>query len=137
AAASAGIPLTHRDHAARMLWVTGHLRAGQKDVLDLDWPVLARAQQTLAVYMGVASLPVLSARLIEHGLDGETPAAIVERATLPEQRTLVGTLRSLPALAREHDVRAPALIIIGSVVRLHALLEAGMLRPQSAPLAAA
>ncbi|HJV59789.1 MAG TPA: uroporphyrinogen-III C-methyltransferase, partial [Albitalea sp.] len=47
AAASAGIPLTHRDHAARMLWVTGHLRAGQKDVLDLDWPVLARAQQTL------------------------------------------------------------------------------------------
>lgn len=122
AAASAGIPLTHRDHAARVLWVTGHLRAGATDTLDLDWPVLARAGQTLVVYMGVASLPVLSAQLIHHGLDPQTPAAVIERATLPEQRTLVGTVQTLPALAREYRVQAPALIMIGGVVSLHKVL---------------
>ncbi len=122
AAASAGIPLTHRDHAARVLWVTGHLRAGTTDTLDLDWPVLARAGQTLVVYMGVASLSVLSAQLIHHGLDPKTPAAVIERATLPGQRTLVGTVQSLPALAREHRVSAPALIMIGGVVSLHKVL---------------
>lgn len=118
AAAATGIPLTHRDHANRMLWVTGHLREGAVHALDLDWPVLARRGQTLVVYMGVASLPVLSEQLIAHGLGGSTPAAVIERATLPQQRTLVGTLESLPRLAKERGVRAPALIIVGDVVAL-------------------
>jgi uroporphyrin-III C-methyltransferase len=122
AAASAGIPLTHRDHAARVLWVTGHLRVDATVTLDLDWPALARAGQTLVVYMGVASLPVLSAQLIHHGLDPQTPAAVIERATLPDQRTLVGTVQSLPDLAREGRVVAPALIMIGGVVSLHGIL---------------
>jgi len=122
AAASAGIPLTHRDHAASVLCVTGHLRAGTCDPLGLDWPALARPRQTLVVYMGVAALPEISAGLIRHGLAPDTPAAIVERATLPGQRTLVGTLRSLPALARRSAVRTPALIVVGSVVQLQARL---------------
>jgi uroporphyrin-III C-methyltransferase len=122
AAAAAGIPLTHRDHAARVVWVTGHLRAGARDALDLDWASLARPGQTIAVYMGIATLPLLSARLIHHGLDANTPAALIERATLPGQRTLVGTLQSLPALVQESRVQSPALILIGSVVRLHAVL---------------
>ena len=135
AAASAGIPLTHRDHAARVLWVTGHLRAGATDTLDLDWPVLARAGQTLVVYMGVASLPVLSAQLIHHGLDPQTPAAVIERATLPEQRTLVGTVQTLPALAREYRVQAPALIMIGGVVSLHKVLARRAATVRDAPAA--
>lgn len=123
AAASAGIPLTHRDHAARVVFVTGHLRAGAAEKLDLDWPSLAHARQTLVVYMGVAALPVLSAQLIHHGMDAQTPAAVIERATLPDQRTLVGTIASLPALARQHGVCSPALILIGTVVSLHEKLQ--------------
>ena len=126
ASASAGIPLTHRDHAAGVLCVTGHLRAGASDELDLDWPALARARQTLVVYMGVAALPVISAQLIHHGLDAQTPAAVIERATLADQRTLVGTLQTLPAIAQQHQVRAPALIMIGSVVSLHQVLAPAM-----------
>jgi uroporphyrin-III C-methyltransferase len=122
AAACAGIPLTHRDHAAGVLCVTGHLRAEAPDQLALDWPTLARTRQTLVVYMGVAALPVISAQLIRHGLAADTPAAIVERATLPDQRTLVGTLGTLPGLAARSGVRTPALIVIGSVVSLHAQL---------------
>ncbi len=98
AAASAGIPLTHRDHASSVQWVTGHLRAGADETLTLDWRSLARPRQTLVVYMGLASLPVLSAQLIQHGLDPQTPAALVERATLPSQRTLVGGLQLCAAM---------------------------------------
>lgn len=125
AAACAGIPLTHRDHASSVLWVTGHLRAGADEGLKLDWPALARPRQTLVVYMGLGSLPILSAQLVRHGMDPLTPAALVEGATLPSQRTLVGTLASLPSLALRHDVRSPALILVGSVVSLHSVLAPG------------
>jgi len=124
AAAGAGIPLTHREHASRLVWITGHLKAGAEDALDLDWPSLARPGQTLAVYMGVASLPVLASRLVAHGLPADTPAAIVERASMPQQRTVAGTLGSLPALAKQQGVKAPALILIGGVVALHGVLQA-------------
>ena len=127
ASVSCGIPLTHRDHASAVQFVTGHLRAGTE--LALDWPMLARPRQTLVVYMGLAALPVLAAQLIHHGLAADTPAAIVERATLPGQRTLVGTLQSLPALAQQQGVRSPALIFVGSVVSLHALLAPGAAAP--------
>lgn len=124
AAASAGIPLTHRGHSARVLYVTGHLQAGRGDELELalDWPVLASPGQTLVVYMGLASLPRLCERLMAHGLPGRTPAALVERATLPEQRTLVGTLDGLAALAADNGVQSPALALIGDVVSLQPLL---------------
>jgi uroporphyrin-III C-methyltransferase len=125
AAAACGIPLTHRDHAARVVWVSGHRRDDSADAHDLDWPALARPGQTLVVYMGLAALPVISDRLIRHGLDPLTPAAIVERATLADQRTVTGTVQSLPALARAAGVRSPALILIGAVVGLHNVLAAG------------
>jgi uroporphyrin-III C-methyltransferase len=124
AAACAGMPLTHRDHAASVVFATGHLRAdGRGTGLDLDWDTLARPRQTVVIYMGVGTLPRLCAQLMMHGLAPHTPAAIVERATCADQRTLVGTVQTLPALADAHGVKPPALIIIGTVVSLHGSLS--------------
>ena len=125
AAAAAGIPLTHRDHAATLVLTTGHMRAeAGEQGLDLDWPMLARPKQTVVVYMGVSTLPQVCAQLVAHGLPAGTPAAVIEKATLPTQRTICGTLSSLPALAAMNQVRSPALIVVGSVVSLHAALAA-------------
>jgi uroporphyrin-III C-methyltransferase len=122
-AAYAGIPLTHRDHATQVVFVTGHLRDEQGERgLELDWPSLARPHQTLVIYMGVATLPIVCEQLVQHGLAADTPAAVIENVTLPTQRTVAGTLATLPTLARVHAVRAPALVVIGGVVALHAEL---------------
>ena len=99
---------------------------------DLDWAMLARPRQTVVVYMGVGALGVICRRLIEHGLAADTPAATIERATRPDQRTVTGTLATLPDLARTMGVRPPALIIIGGVVSLHAEL-AGVQHARSMP----
>jgi uroporphyrin-III C-methyltransferase len=123
AGANAGIPLTHRSHAATLVFATGHGREDSEP--DLDWTALARPRQTVVIYMGVGTLPVISRRLVEHGLPADTPAAIVERASMPGERCIVGTLATLPALARERGVKPPALLIIGSVVSLQPLLAAG------------
>jgi uroporphyrin-III C-methyltransferase len=120
AAASVGIPLTHRDHAGTLIFTTGHLRDNRE--VDLDWEMLARPRQTVVVYMGVGSLPVICRKLVEHGLPADTPAALVERATLPDERCITGTLATLAALAVAHQVKPPALIIIGQVVSLRAVL---------------
>jgi uroporphyrin-III C-methyltransferase/precorrin-2 dehydrogenase/sirohydrochlorin ferrochelatase len=99
------------------MFVTGHLKNG---TAQLDWPALARPNQTLAVYMGVGALAQICRGLVEHGMPAATPAALVEKATLPEQRVTEGTLATLPALAR--DAKPPALLIVGEVVRLRAKL---------------
>lgn len=119
-AAYAGIPLTHRDHAQAVQFVTGHLRDGS---LDLDWASLARPHQTLAVYMGLSGLRMLCEQLIRHGRGADTPAALVQQGTLPEQRVFVGTLATLPELIEQHDVQAPTLAIVGEVVSLHRQLQ--------------
>jgi uroporphyrin-III C-methyltransferase len=124
AAAEAGMPLTHRDHAASVVLATGHRRAGAQDVVDMDWAALARPHQTVVIYMGVSTLPTVCAQLQLHGLPGDTPAALVERASQPGCRRVVGTLLTLPELARRHEVRPPALLIVGGVVALHAQLAA-------------
>lgn len=127
ASAASGIPLTHRDHAESLVYATGHLRGeGDSRSVDLDWTLLSRPRQTVVIYMGVGTLPVISAQLQAHGLSGDTPAAIIERATLPDQRVVVGTLERLPEIARAHDVRTPALIVIGTVVSLQATLGAAV-----------
>jgi uroporphyrin-III C-methyltransferase len=120
AAAYAGIPLTHRDHAQAVVFVTGHLR---DDSSNLDWPALARAQQTVVIYMGVLSLPEISQQLIAHGMPPETPAACVRQATLPEQFTVAATIASLPQAVAEAGLRPPALLIIGHVVSLREQLN--------------
>ncbi len=117
AAASVGIPLTHRDHACSLVLSTGHLR--ENKALSMDWDMLARPNQTVVLYMGVNNLPEICRQLIAHGLPQETPAALVERATLPEERCITGTLADLPALAVTHGVKPPALIMVGAVVNLH------------------
>jgi uroporphyrin-III C-methyltransferase/precorrin-2 dehydrogenase/sirohydrochlorin ferrochelatase len=116
----AGIPLTHRDYAHACVFVTGHLKDGS---VDLDWDALARPQQTVVVYMGVAALPEICRQLVRHGMPAEMPAAIVQQATTRKQRVVSGSLQTLPTLAKATAIKAPALIIIGEVVKLRRKLE--------------
>ena len=119
-AAFAGIPLTHRDYAQACLFVTGHLKDGS---MDLDWPALARPRQTVVVYMGLLGLPILCAKLIEHGQSPDLPAAVVQQGTAPTQRVVTGTLATLPELAERAALHGPTLIIVGDVVRLRERLN--------------
>lgn len=114
-AAYAGIPLTHRDHAQSVRFVTGHLKDGSS---NLPWKDLVAPGQTLVFYMGLVGLPDICAQLIAHGRDAATPAALVQQGTTQNQRVFTGTLASLPALVAEHEVHAPTLVIVGEVVTL-------------------
>jgi uroporphyrin-III C-methyltransferase/precorrin-2 dehydrogenase/sirohydrochlorin ferrochelatase len=114
-AAYAGIPLTHRDHAQGCIFVTGHEKDGE---LNLNWKALVQPRQTVVVYMGLATLEVISNGFTEHGADPQTPAAIIENGTRPGQRVITGTLESLPGKAVAAGIKSPALLIIGSVVEL-------------------
>ncbi|WP_075183240.1 siroheme synthase CysG [Pantoea sp. 1.19] len=114
ATAYAGIPLTHRDHAQSALFITGHCRP---DGEPIDWPSLARARQTLAIYMGTVKAADISAQLIAHGRDPQTPVAVIGRGTRQDQQVLTGTLQDLASLAQQAP--APALLVIGEVVNLH------------------
>jgi len=119
-AAYAGIPLTHRNYAQACVFVTGHLKDGS---MALDWVGLARPRQTVVIYMGLHGLPTLCRELIAHGLPGDWPAAIVQQGTTANQRTVTGTLATLPELAAAARVKAPTLIIVGEVVRLRKKLN--------------
>ena len=114
-AAYAGIPLTHRDHAQSVRFVTGHLKDGS---CDLPWTDLVAPGQTLVFYMGLVGLPQICNELIAHGRGGDTPAALVQQGTTQNQRVFTGTLASLPQLVAEHEVHAPTLVIVGEVVQL-------------------
>ncbi len=115
AAASFGFPLTHRDHAQSCVFVTGHLK---DHTVDLNWPALAQPNQTIVIYMGITGLDTISTELQAAGLAGDTPAALIYRATWPNQKIYPGTLATLPETARANKVKPPALVVIGSVVRL-------------------
>jgi len=114
-AAYAGIPLTHRDFAQSVRFITGHLK---DDSCDLPWQELVHAHQTLVIYMGLISLPLICKGLTENGMSPDMPIALVEKGTLPEQRVVTGTLATISELAEEAEVKPPALIIIGEVVTL-------------------
>ncbi len=115
AAASFGFPLTHRDHAQSCVFVTGHLKDHS---VDLNWQALAQPNQTIVIYMGITGLDTIAQELQAAGLPGDTPAALIYRATWPNQRIYPGTLAALPETARANKVKPPALIVIGSVVQL-------------------
>ncbi|MCP1213723.1 siroheme synthase CysG [Acetobacter okinawensis] len=114
-AAYAGIPLTHRDCAQACLFITGHARAD--GTLNLAWETIALRSQTIVIYMGLTLIHQLCARLVEHGLPADWPAAVVERGTLPQQRVFCGTLSTLPQQVADNKVSSPALVIVGEVVR--------------------
>ena len=118
-AAYAGIPLTHRDYAQACVFVTGHLKDG---TLDLNWPALAQPRQTVVFYMGLKSIGTICARLREQGMADAMPAALVEQGTTLEQRVFCATLSTLPTLIESAGIRAPALLIVGEVVKLHSHL---------------
>lgn len=119
-AAYAGIPLTHRDWAQSVRFVTGHLK---DDVVNLDWPELAKPGQTLVVYMGLIGLAQLAQRLIEHGMDAATPAATISRGTLPDQAVVVAPLADIADAVRRAKLPAPTSTIIGRVVALREQLR--------------
>lgn len=114
-AAYAGIPLTHRDHAQSVRFVTGHLKDG---TCDLPWTELAAPAQTLVFYMGLVGLPMICRELIAHGRAAHTPAALVQQGTTRTQRVFTGTLAELPELIAAQEVQAPTLLIVGEVVQL-------------------
>jgi uroporphyrin-III C-methyltransferase/precorrin-2 dehydrogenase/sirohydrochlorin ferrochelatase len=123
-AAYAGIPLTHREHAQMVTFVTGHCQGSIEQQPDkIDWELLARPRHTAVFYMGLAHLEEIVQRLREHGAPGERPAALIEQGTQATQRVITATLAGLVAAAREAQIAAPALLIVGDVTRLHATLQ--------------
>ncbi|WP_415904277.1 siroheme synthase CysG [Neptuniibacter sp. QD48_55] len=112
----AGIPLTHRNYAQSVKFVTGQLK---NRTTDLNFNELVHPNQTVVFYMGLHTLPQLAAKMIEHGKPASTPAAIISRGTSADQKVLTGTLETLPQLQEEAQLPAPALIIVGEVVELH------------------
>jgi len=119
-AAYAGIPLTHRDYAQSVRFVTGHLKS---DNTNLQWPELANPTQTLVFYMGLVGLKEICESLINHGRASTTPVALIEKGTTQEQRVLISDLASIADVVAANDVHAPTLFIVGEVVKLHDSLK--------------
>jgi uroporphyrin-III C-methyltransferase/precorrin-2 dehydrogenase/sirohydrochlorin ferrochelatase len=118
-AAYAGIPLTHRDHAHSVSFVTGH---ADKNGKEPDWRALCAPGHTAVFYMGLARLEYILGKLLEHGAAPSLPAGLIVHGTLPQQRILTGTLATLPAMAERAGLESPALLLVGAVVSLHASL---------------
>lgn len=115
----AGIPLTHRDHAQSVRFLTGHLK---NDTCDLDWPSMVNPSETLVFYMGFVGLPVICRELMAHGRDPATPVALIQQGTTPQQKVFTATLADMAARIEGETVTPPTLIIVGDVVKLHETL---------------
>jgi uroporphyrin-III C-methyltransferase/precorrin-2 dehydrogenase/sirohydrochlorin ferrochelatase len=115
-AAYSGIPLTHRDHAQSVTFVTGHLKDG---TINLNWVQLAQPNQTVVFYMGLNGLPVICRQLQAHGVPPSMPAALVQQGTTHKQRVFIGTVGTLPDIVARERPKPPTLIIVGEVVQLH------------------
>jgi uroporphyrin-III C-methyltransferase len=115
--AYAGIPLTHRDHASMVTFITGH-EDPTKDESSLDWESLANFEGTIVILMGVKRLKQNTQQLIKHGKDPKTPVAIIENGTHSDQRVTVGSIESIADIAEDRGVKPPAITVIGDVVKL-------------------
>ena len=118
--AYAGIPLTHRDYAQSVRFLTGHLKEGSP---ELPWDELVYQNQTLVLYMGLVGLEKICEKLIEHGQRPDMPVAFISKGTTPEQKVLVGTLANIASKVEENHIQAPTLTIIGDVVSLREQLQ--------------
>jgi uroporphyrin-III C-methyltransferase/precorrin-2 dehydrogenase/sirohydrochlorin ferrochelatase len=115
-AAATQIPLTHRDMAQAVTFVTGHAALGKEP--DLDWRALARPNQTVVVFMGVGAADAIAARLIAAGRDAATPVAVIENGTRPNEVRAFGALGDIADLIQSRGISGPALLIIGEVAAL-------------------
>jgi uroporphyrin-III C-methyltransferase len=114
APATLGIPVTHRDWAPGVTFVTGHTRDGN----SVNWAALAAARTTLVIYMGIKNMPEIVAQLMEAGLSGSTPAAVIQNGTLAEQRQIISSLENLQAATQQAGIGSPAIMVIGEVASL-------------------
>jgi uroporphyrin-III C-methyltransferase/precorrin-2 dehydrogenase/sirohydrochlorin ferrochelatase len=119
-AAYAGIPLTHRDYAQSVTFVTGHLKDG---TINLNWPALAQPNQTVVFYMGLVGLPIIVERLIAHGVAPDMPIALIQQGTTPLQRVYTGTLATILNVVESDPPQPPTLVIVGDVVTLREKLN--------------
>lgn len=116
----AGIPLTHRDHAQSCLFLTGHFKDG---AIDFEWPKLIVEKQTLVIYMGLLSLGELTKNLIDHGMSKLMPIAVIENGTTKNQKVVTGELKNIKGKVTRARIKSPALIIVGTVVKLREKLN--------------
>ena len=115
-----GIPLTHRDYAQSVVFVTGHLQDGS---VDLNWKALAHPNQTIVFYMGLHGVAAMSEQLIKHGLPASTPVGLVQQGTTQNQRVIITDLENLERSVKEEKLKPPTIIIVGTVVELHKTLH--------------
>jgi uroporphyrin-III C-methyltransferase len=121
APAYAGIPLTHRNYSSSVTFVTGH-ESVDKYRPSINWQAIAQGSETIVIYMGVHNLPYIISQLQMGGLTDDTPIALVRWGTRPEQEELVGTLATIIQQVEEQKFAAPAIAIVGHVVKLHSVL---------------
>jgi len=119
--AYAGIPLTHRDLASAVTFVTGHDRAG--DVPAIDWPAIARSSPVIVLYMALHHLGRIATRLLAAGRAADEPVAIISKATTPAQRIVIAPLSAAAATAAREQIEGPTVIVVGEIVRLRETLD--------------
>lgn len=122
AATYAGIPITHREYTASVAFVTGHEDPAKK-YSNIEWEKLATGAGTIVIYMGIKTLPMLTKKLIGFGRSADTPVAVVRWASTPQQRSVVGTLATISDIVQKADIKPPALVIIGDVVKLRETID--------------
>ena len=120
--AYAGIPLTHRDYTSTVAFITGH-EDPTKEASNIAWDKLATSVGTLVFLMGVGKLPQIAKSLMGHGRSPDTPVALIHRGTVPEQRTVVGTLQDIAERAQKERLKPPAIIVVGDIVKLREQLN--------------
>jgi len=130
APAAAGIPVTHRGIASAVTFVTGHDETGQLPA-SVDWEALARSGATIVAFMALTALDAIAVRLLAAGMAADTPVSVVSQASLPEESTLATTLGACTLAARRAGVPTPALVVIGQVAAMSAVLAGAA--PAAAP----